>query len=201
MVDGALRNSGVIKEKWDGWDEAHVVQLKNHPKLIYYAEGFRLSKNTIMVVKDNVLSKKPTWMDLKGKPAEIRTKGEKPKGLNMHAYHDRETCHDFTLKMTLPENVPRNKDGLPIISGATQFRIEMEEEDALLVESQRYEVVYYLNNQLIYENEASYMPYTWTWDPKVLAGGVNYMTAMIFTFGGHYGVTTVKFELAKAGNK
>lgn len=121
--------------------------------------------------------------------------------LYQHAYHDRETCHDFDLTISLPEDLPRNKDGLPIISGPTPFRIEMNEDDALLVESQRYEVVYYLNNQMLYENEASYMPYTWTWDPKVLAGGVNYMTAMIFTFGGHYGVTTVKFELAKSGKE
>jgi flagellar hook assembly protein FlgD len=197
LVNGAIRQAGVIEDPWDGYDESGVISLGNHPKLQLFAEGFKISRNTIVVINDDPLPTRPVWVPMEVQDSLRRVAEKKVKGLNHHAYHDRDQCRDAKIALLLPDHLPKTADGLPIISGPVPLRMEIAPEDSDMLEAQRFEVVYFLNNQMIYENEVSYTPYTWVWEPKVMNGGVNYMTAFIVGFGRHFGVATVKFVLGE----
>lgn len=196
IVNGAVRAAGENEEIWDGWDESRVVSLKHHPKREFFVEGFRLSRNAILVHDPGKRPAQPQWLDVETDQAERRSPGIKPRGLNVHAYHSREACRDVALSLSMPEDLPKDPEGNPIISGATPFRIDVAPEDSLIIAAQRFEVVYFLNNKMIYEHETSYTPYTWRWDPKLLSGGTHYMTGFLVTLGGHYGVANVKFSMS-----
>lgn len=196
IVNGAVRRAGTVEDSWDGYDESGVVYIGEHPKLQLFVEGFRLSRNSILVVGEEGFPTRPRWIEFAdGEPVVYRASGKKRKGLNIHAYHDRDQCRDARITLSLPDDLPRTAEGLPIVSGPVPLRMEVAPEDSFMVEGQHFEVVYFLNGRMIYENEISYTPYTWVWEPKAYGGGVNYLTAFIVGFGRHFGVSTVKFML------
>ena len=199
VVNGHIRKAGKQTQVWDGWEQSHTINLGKHPKLKIYVEGIQLSDNAI-IIEDNQATF-PTYLSYKQNEIIRRVKGAKPITANYHVNHEREKCHDFPVTLSLPKNLKKDKDGLPIINGKTPLTMDLSNEYITMLESQRFEVVYYLNNQLLYENEISYAPYNWIWDPKTLAGGVHYMTAVVIGYSGHYGIATVKFRLAKPDNK
>lgn len=195
LVNSVVRQAGMVEESWDGWDESSMVNLKNHPNLDIYAEGFRLSRNTIMVTTDKKNRVNPEWVKFSTNEIIKRKAASRPRGLNLHAYHVREDCRDTKIILSLSNT--SSEGGVPVISSATEFRIDLAPQDSMMFESQRFEAVFYLNGKMIYENEVSYTPYTWTWNPQVIMPSINYMTAFIVGYGGHYAVSTVKFKMAK----
>ncbi len=197
LINGAIRQAGQQTWSWDGWDQSHVFELGTHPKLQVYVEGIALSDNAILI--DGPPPAMPTYVSLKPDEIVRRKAQPKPPGVNIHARHQRELCRDFPVTLTLPDNIKQSKQGLPLITGKLPVKMDLRPEDVVMLESQRFELVYYLNNNLVYENEVSYVPYTWIWDPKTLSGGTHYMTAVGVGFDGHFGMSTIKFQLAKTG--
>jgi len=199
VVNGTIRRAGKQTQAWEGWDQSRVIALGKHPKLKVYVEGIQLSDNAIIVEDNKAVL--PTYLPYKPNDIIKRNASAKPISANYHVNHVREQCHDFPITLSLPDNLKKDKDGLPIINGKTPLTMGLSDEYIAMLESQRFEVVYYLNNQLLYENEISYTPYNWIWDPKTLAGGVHYMTAVVIGYSGHYGVASIKFRLAKPDAK
>lgn len=201
LVNGAIREAGINEEPWDGQDESGVIDLGSHSKLLLFGEGYTLSRNAILVFDEDRYHARPQWIDDGKLSGRVRSPQTRPKGLNLHAYHAPDQCRDARITLSLPGDLPRTEDGLPVISGTVPLRMTVSPEDSMMVESQRFEVVFFLNNRMIYENEISYTPYTWNWNPQAYDNGVNYMTAFIVGFGRHFGVSTVKFVLDKADDQ
>ena len=86
-------------------------------------------------------------------------------------------------------------DAVPVVSGRTRFRVAVAPEDQAVVQSQRFEIQFYLDNQMVYENEVSYTPYNWTWDMSRVPPGVHYLTAIVVGYGSHFGVSTMEFRV------
>lgn len=192
LANGVVREAGVVEEPWDGWDESRAVSIGNHPKLQISIDGYRLSRNTLIISDNGKHRRDPVWVSGADQSVKRKT-GARPSGLNMHAYHAVDSCRDVKLTLALPADLPQNAEGMPIVAGPVAFHADVAPADMAMVESQRFEIMYFLNNQMLYENEVSYLPYTWTWTPQGISPGVNYMTAFIVTLGGHYGVSTVRF--------
>ncbi|MBI5041170.1 MAG: hypothetical protein HZB57_08230 [Gammaproteobacteria bacterium] len=196
IANGVVREAGVVEERWDGWDESKVVSIGKHPKLQISIEGYRLSRNTLIVSDNGKHLRNPIWVGGADQSVKRKTSA-RPSGLNMHAYHAVDSCRDVKLTLALPGELPLNAEGMPIVAGPAAFHADVAPADMAMVESQRFEIMYFLNNQMLYENEVSYLPYTWTWTSQGTSSGVNYMTAFIVTLGGHYGVSTVRFATGK----
>ena len=198
LVNAELRTRGKNTELWDGWDNSGMVLLKDHPKLEFHAEGMRLPRNALVITGTKPDSDNAQRALERHSQPKRNVQSEKMRvGLYAHAYHDREVCRDGRVTLTLDPGIPRDKEGVPIITGPTNFRVTMDDADALAFEGQRFEVVFFLNNRMTYENEISFLPYTWKWDPKVAAEGVHYMTAEVVGFEKHFAVTTLKFRIVK----
>ncbi len=190
LVNGKVHLPGEYRIPWKGYDAAGRIKLAKHPKLAFYVHGMQLSQNVIVIkgpepdravlkpVKDDVL-----------RPASL-----KPTGLNVHAYHKRHLCRDFAISLNLVDKMPVKK-GVPVVSKRTRFRVEVAPEDQSVVQSQRFEIQFYLDNQMVYENEVSYTPYNWTMDMSKVPPGVHYLTAIVVGYGAHFGVSTVEFRV------
>lgn len=201
IVNGAVRDAGLHDESWDGRDESGVIDLGRHPKLQIYVEGYRLSDNSIVVrAREKQQPLSSNWLDRDEDRgiAVRRERKARPVGLNVHAYHDPEMCRDARLTLSIVDPLPVDAAGVPVVKGPVRFRMNVAPEDLAMMEGQRYEVVYFLNGQLAYENELSYTPYTWKWTPQGATEGINYMTAVVVGLGRHFGVATVKFRIGAA---
>lgn len=193
LINNSVQVAGEHTLTWDGWDKSKVISLNNHPKLRFYGSGYQLSRNSIIV----------TWKDDADRnvsaagQVNVRTReaSPRPPGLDRHAYHPVAMCRDVTLELQLPEVNRKNAEGLPIVEGSTPWSVKIKPADQMLIESERSEIVFFLDNLLLYENETSYFPYTWRWEPQGFASGTHYMTAFVVSYTEHFGYTTAKFHL------
>lgn len=207
LINGTVRDKGIYKQHWNGSDDKKLISVKGRENYSIYGKGFTLSDNAIIVKP----SKEPvnniqeqtgsinwpnssTWisgLDLEKKRKIIK----KSKGLDPYAYQPVEHLKDVTVNLLLPDTLKKNKNGHAIIPGSIPLTVDVPLDEALAIESQRLEVMYFLNTTLIYENEASYLPYTWVWYPQNLPPGEHYLTIFMVGFGQRFGVSINKIEI------
>ena len=120
-----------------------------------------------------------------------------PKGLNRHFYHSVEQCRDIIVDLQLPKNLEKDAQGIPIVNASIPLKVVVSNKDALMMEAERSEVVYFLDNQLLYENETSYYPYTWHWDSSGMPAGVYVVTGFIVGFKEHFGIASAKVRVGR----
>lgn len=191
LINNAVRMPGKYDMAWDGMDEDGAFSLKHHSKLKFYGEAYSLSRNALVVEHKNL----PTialFNEEKRKIDHYKRKiFPRGKGLNYHAYHSVDQCRDFKINITFMDSVEKNEQGWPVINGKTKIRIGINPADLKMIEAERSELVMFLGQDLIYENEVSYYPYNWEWAPEKLAPGKYYLTAFIVGFNEHFGKKTV----------
>ena len=196
VVDWVARGPGEQAEPWDGHDAARVLDLTHHPSLALAAEAFSLSDNTILVG--------PALLAVRLIPdvpddAHRRVRRDPPKRMYDYARQALTHRRDFAVHLRLPEDVERNGEGLPVLHGPTPMRVEVEDEELQRVLDQRCEVLFFIDGQLVFENEVGFLPTTWTWQPRGMSAGVHHVTANVRGFEGHFGVSTVRFVYQPGG--
>lgn len=199
LLNGVVRAQGDYREPWNGFDDHRVISLKGHPNYGLFAQAYQLSDNSIIVHPKRGLIEAPQWKPIAEK-APQRQAGKKRSGLHRFVYHRVDQQRDVKLNLNIPKPFLQ-RDGSVKTSGPIDVTVDLSLQDALIMEADRVEIVFFLNNQLIYENEVSYFPYTWTWDPKQLPEGEYYLTALIVSFAERYGVASRKVHIvgAKSG--
>lgn len=202
LINNEVVTEGEQDLKWDGFDASHVFSVADHPKLLLGGFGYRLSDNAIVVKGNTVLdaanARIQRWAPTP-KDAERRLKMKIARdNVDPGFYRSVDRNRDVVLKLVLPADIKKRADGVPIIQGATPVRIELSAEDAEVMETQRGEMVFFWDNQLIYDNEVSYYPYTFNWQPQVLDGKTHLLTGFVAGFGGNLALATIKVQLGSA---
>ena len=201
LINNELLTEGRQEIRWDGFDASHVFSVAEHPNLLVGGFGYGLSENAIVVQNDDSLNaenaRKKRW-DAAPPSAERREKVKSQRadidpGFNRSVERNR----DVVLKLVLPPTIQKSKIGLPIIQGATPVRVELSAEDAEIMEIQRGEMVFFWDSQLIYDNEVSYYPYTFNWNPPILDGKPHMLTAVVVGFGGNIALATIEVQLGR----
>lgn len=190
LLNGVIRTRGWHEASWDGWNRSHTINLGKHPKLEFYGRGYQLGRNTIIIANSSQHLHRPQWIPNIQEPIARRISKRKPAGKNPYFYRNPARAKDFEISLDIVGN---KTGGMPVIAEKTGFRVDIAPQDKMLVERQRFEVSYFIDGQLLYENEISYAPYTWAWDPKTTTPGTHYITALVIAFGGFFGVETAKF--------
>lgn len=195
VVNGAVRPGGLNTERWDGWDQSGVINLANHPRLLFGIRGHQLPVNTILVKNGETFPAQPDWPE--DADSDAGQAAQWPSARSAGRCATPEHCRDFKVALEVLD-IKRN----PVADDAVDpdqpvvFRVRLNADDGLELESQRFEVSFYADNQLIYENESSYMPYSWTLEPGKLGAGEHYLTALVIGFGGHFGVASTRLNVS-----
>ena len=190
LVNAQAYGVGPHSLKWDGWDESRVIKLGAHPRLSFAAESWRLPVNTILVSREKPVAK---WQ----RPSqERRDSSNIPDGRNVHFYYERVGGRDPQINLT--PLVPSNENQVVALNAPTDFRVDVAPIDLEFMNTQRYEAVFFLNGEMLYENETAYSPFTWRWDPTALPKGEHILTAVISTFSGYFGTASIRFTTAGA---
>lgn len=172
--------AGSHEVTWDGWDESHTIELRSHPRLSFAGEAWGLPTNAVMLSSrlDNITS------EYRRPSTERRVAGDIPNGRNIHYYYERVGGRDVSIEFT---RLDSPADITQPSSGPRDFRVAIAPKDLPFINTQRYEVVFFLNGSMLYENETAYSPFTWRWDPSLLPAGKHVLTAVISTFSGYFG--------------
>ena len=91
------------------------------------------------------------------------------------------------FKIIFPESAKKDDLGVPIASGVTPIRVELERKDLKWLTDVRYEVVVFIDGIFIMEDEEGISPFTYRLDTKHLNDGLHIMTVNIASFEGEVG--------------
>lgn len=199
LINNKVVAEGEHEITWDGYDASHVLDASQHPQLQFGGEGFQLSRNTIIVAssknEESEIYKSRHWY-AQEKISEHRKSNKIVRDdVSANFYRPVDQSRDVMLDVTLQKTTKKNKKGAYIISDETPLTVNLLPEDILVMESQRGEIVLFLDGQLIHDNEVSYYPYVFKWQPKIYDGIEHLLTVFVAGFAGNIGIATIRVQL------
>lgn len=197
LIDWVPRDRGVHEEPWDGRDATGKLDLSKHPALSLDASAFALPRNAILVGPPSAVT---SFIDL---PADTPTRPRREvDGHRMFDYarQSADARRDFPVRITLPDDLERTKDGVPIVRSAVPIRVDAPEDSSARALNERSEAVFYVDGRFVFERETGFLPFTWTWDPSNHAPGAHYITTNIRGYEGHFGVGTISVWVDSSPN-
>jgi len=192
VVDWVARPGGHNYESWNGWDSGKIIDITELKNYQIGVSAYALPNNSIIIMSEDKFNRSsfinnPGWTALSRK-----TKKHGRKQMYNHWQHPRDKCYDPAIQLSLPQQVERRADGLPVIQEAVAVTMSVAEQDQSFIYDQRFEVVFYVDFIFVYEEELGYTPFNWRWDPHGVNEGIHYITAMLRGYEGHFGATTLK---------
>lgn len=191
LVDWVPRPGGINEEAWDGWDTSRVMELTDHPKLNLFIDAYALSDNTLLV---GTPPRQSEFVALDERTERNRTPPTQ-KRMYYHAQQPLETRGDIAISLNLPEDLPQDDDGIPILTGRVPVRLEVAPEDRQRAIERRFEPVFFVDGVFAFENEVGYLPFTWIWDTATTNPGIHYVTANLRGYEGNFGIATLKVRV------
>ncbi len=178
---------------WDGMDASGVIQTDSLKGLEIGGSGYELPMNALIVLPDGDLPKTAGFMEL---GSEAVTKREKRVKNNRqmlnHWQHQRDTCYDPAITISLPQGLKRDEKGVAILDGPLPVTINIEQRARNHMFNQRFEIVHYVDFLFQSEEELGFTPYTWVWKHQNMPPGEHYLTVMLRGYEGHFSTATVK---------
>lgn len=190
LLDWIPQTAGAQLVNWDGMDEDGIINIFSHPDLAYDLTAFALPDYAIITTGNPVLDSEHPYLDLAGDYDPCPPLVNQP--LHPHAQESRDIYRAPHFEISLPETSGQTEDGLPIVEGIVPVRIIVDNADIRLVTEARFEVILYVDNVYIYEDEDSFTPYTYQWNTMGLNQGVHVLTVNVHVYGDQISARSVQ---------
>lgn len=179
LIDWQAQEAGKHSITWDGMDSSGVMSLLGNPNVFINIAAYSLPENSI------ILRGKEGSSPIKTIEAEKRARKIVSIKKYTHALHKRAKCHepDFDLEILDIKKYKDNK--IPIIEDTVPIRIILDEEDKLDLINSRFEIIFFIDNIFIFEEEEGVSPFTYRFDIKGLSKGEHIITVNIYGFDDH----------------
>jgi hypothetical protein len=197
LIDWVPRREGQQSEAWDGMDGSGAISLAAHPSLAIGVNAFALPDNTIFVGSAPSVVR---LIDQLPEPVLRREAAAQPKHMYDHAQQPLDSRGDYTIRLKLPPGLA-TRAGIPVVEGPVPLTIESDDRDRARVISRRFEPVYYVDGQFLFENEVGFLPMTWVWDPATSSEGVHYLTVNLRGYEGNFGMATRRIYVRHSTSK
>ena len=191
------RNAGRVVQRWDGYDDAKTEYFAEHPRAWVLVVGYQLPKFSI-ITSGNTAT---TYADYRSKKGWKRPKVDMA-NISLQRNGKPVEPDYFLPRLGLPQlslrikgELPKSRHGLPLVSGPLDLVADIPRDQRWVLDTSMYEVVFFIDNAFVAEEEQGFMPITWRWVPKdPVKPGRHTATVQITGYGGHIFSSTVAFE-------
>lgn len=197
LVDWPPRAPGAHTEPWDGRDVSGHIDLSEHPQLALVGEAFALPRNTVLVT---AAPSRVALIEDVPEPT-VRRKEERKRRRRMFDYPSQDIAvrQDYPLRLEIVGAPRETEGGAAIVRGPVPIRLSVDPAQRAAILAERAEAVFFVDGRIAFENEVSFLPITWTWDPEGVQG-VHYITANLRGYEGHFGMQTLKLRVEPAAS-
>jgi hypothetical protein len=182
---------------WNGMDESDVLFMGDSNNIQWAMDAFSLPDNHIFVRN----SGKKGFVSNISWPLQVREKKKisKPTSYNP-MQQNAEQRGDFPLSLSVLDVLEMDDVGVPVVSGKIRMRLNVDPEHRGSIASQRFEPVFYVDGQFVFENEIGFFPMTFEWNADDYNSGIHYITANLRGDRSNFGMATVKVKVAPQSN-
>ena len=116
----------------------------------------------------------------------------------LHARHLREDCREPQFTITFP-NHPKKEHHVPVLKGIVPVRVEINQQNKERLTNNRFEIVFYVDNIFLFEEEKGFSPFTYNWNTKGMKEGEHILTINVLEYGGvdHMGSKNAKVDIRR----
>lgn len=184
LQDWSPLEAGEKELPWEGRDLSGHFDLTKHPEAQINISAFALPDNAIIVKNDappkkgtgTILSFVPVpFLDVRGRQTYI------------HARHPRSLCHEPRFQVEFP-SMEKGTGKIPV-------RIMLDPRDKNYLVANRFEIMLFVDQVFLFEQEEGTSPLTIDLDSKRLGPGDHLLTINIMDYEDHVGVQTLKAKV------
>ncbi len=189
-VDWTPLPAGDYRFPWNGKDVSSLIDIKNHPNRNIMVYAYSLADNSIIVKGQTPWADKP-FVVLN---EDMMAKRDFPLNLTpdryIHARKDPRLNHAARIDVTFPGAKLQN--GLPVLSGKAAVRVTIDKRDQWIAEMSRYELMFYVDTVVVFEDESGFTPFTYFLNTKDLTPGEHVLTVNLLSYEDQYAVLSKK---------
>lgn len=186
VFDWQGQKAGRHIEMWDGKDVSGLMNLLKHPDLELKLTCYTLPANTIIATGQTVPSKPLKTGKNPGRKNDPWAK----KGKYVHYTHEAGICHEPRFTVSFP--AVKEIKGVPVVSGETRIRVELDERDARDLINKRFEIMLFVDGAFFFEMEEGTSPFTFNWNTSRFTRGSHIVSVNIMSYDDHVGVVSRK---------
>jgi len=198
LVDWRPRVVGAITEYWDGRDEDALVDLASQPGFSVLVTYVTLPAATVITYGNGAESyrayklgrgqERPRKPEREPSP-ELRDR-LRPTGLVPPAWG-----RAPKVSMSFPKLGSDSE--IPAVEKEVAVRVEVDPSDRDLLQSEQFEILFFVDNVFFAEAERGYLPFTWRWELEELPPGEHVLTVNVASFQGQVGVKSRKVQVVR----
>jgi hypothetical protein len=194
------RVAGAITDYWNGKDVDTIQDLTT------------LSSPSNFAIYGYTLPQ-PCWITFGNKSIDYRTYRESKDSSWQKIYKTKEEIRDGKkisadflqpginrqtplIHVTIPPEVPRDKNGTPQLSGKALVKIEIDARDFHFMDEQ-YEITFFIDNEYYAEQELGYVPFNWLWNLSDVKPGEHILTVNVSSYRNRIGVRSMRVKVGK----
>lgn len=199
ILNWQVRGKGRNVVFWNGYDHDNLVKLTSSDQLAILVTGFELPSHAILTLGNKTLNynawrKNNKWPSAMPDLSKVTFERD-GRRLSRHYYLPRSVDIAPRINLEIVDQLPKNKDGIPIVSGPISLKVGMHDEDRWAMQQSLYEVAFFVNNEFLSEEEQGYVPLTWRWNPAGIKPGIHLVTVNVSGFNGQVGVKSLQIEI------
>ncbi len=201
ILNWKVRGKGRNVIFWNGYDHDNLLKLAGTNQLALLVTGFELPSHSILTAGNKNLTytawrKNNKWESSMPDLSKVAFERE-GRRLSRHYYLPRSVDIEPRITLEIVDKLPKNKEGLPIVSGPIALKVGMHDQDRWAMQQSLYEVAFFINHEFLSEEEQGYVPLTWRWNPVGLKPGIHLVTVNVSGFNGQVGVKSLQIEIPK----
>ena len=191
LLDWSPKDEGTHTLKWNGSDPSGYVSIADLKDRLFSMAAFSLGENALIVnSRDlNNSSKSPVSKNLIFSPRIPLDRSIYAKGYFKIKHEPRIDVH-FTGDYVQKKN-------MTVINGDIGLKITVHEQDRIIFEKNRFELIIYIDTVFLFEDESAIIPYVYNLEVDDLSEGEHIVTINLLCYDFNCGVVTKKILLKK----
>ena len=191
--------AGEYRFPWDGKDVSGLIDLKNHPERNIMIYAYSLADNSIVVAGEQERPDRLFMILDESTMAQREFPLTLPPDRYLHARKDPRLNRAARIEVAFP-NAEMN-EGVPILSDKAPVRVSIDPRDQWIAEMSRYELMFYVDTIVVFEDESGFAPFTYYLNTKDLVPGEHVLTVNLLTYEDHYATISRKIIIRHENEK
>ncbi|AXQ29552.1 hypothetical protein D0B54_12990 [Solimonas sp. K1W22B-7] len=188
--------AGSSRIVWDGYDESRRYRVIEDSGYAVMVTGFALPDHAILVTGSSS-EPYPRWRRKQGWPSASAdhampvTAERDGKALSRAFFSPQYQPYDPRVTFSW---VGQQREQ-PTLSGPATVRVDIPKDDRAVLESNLFEVGFFVDGEFVSEEEQGYVPFTWRFDTGRFGAGQHVLTVNISGFSGQVGTASLRFKV------
>ncbi|HPB31152.1 MAG TPA: hypothetical protein PLB62_06830, partial [Candidatus Sumerlaeota bacterium] len=207
LINWAPRPAGTHREPWDGKDESGVVDAAKMNGFMIICRAAALPENSIIVTASSSPDSQSAGRDIQTddrRKAVIAALSSRDKAIEPAAWLPRKNIRTPVFSLSAGNTAASESEAaeppIPVLSGEAGLVVSLDAGTRTMMLEQRYEIILFVDGEMMGEVEQGYSPYTWVLDTTEFPDGEHLITVNVAGLNDQIGTQSMKIVISNGSS-